>query len=63
MDNNNKISSFSYKSPSVTIFGGLGYVGDPLIESLKDDYDVSVVDPNWYDNLHESKQQETEKEP
>lgn len=35
---------------SVTIFGGLGYVGDALIELLKDDYDVTVIDPNWFDN-------------
>lgn len=37
---------------SVIIFGGLGYVGDPLIESLKDEYNVTVVDPNWFDNFH-----------
>ena len=36
---------------SVTIFGGLGYVGDSLIEMLKDDYDITVIDPNWFDNF------------
>ncbi len=36
---------------SVTILGGLGYVGDAIIELLKDDYDLTVIDPNWFDNF------------
>ncbi len=40
---------------SVTIFGGLGYVGDSLIKLLKDDYEVTVIDPNWYDNYYKYK--------
>ena len=34
----------------VIIFGGLGYVGDPLIKLLRSEYDLTVVDPNWFDN-------------
>lgn len=34
------------------IIGGLGYVGDPLIKLLKDQYELTVVDPNWFDNKH-----------
>lgn len=34
----------------VTIVGGLGYVGDPLIKLLKTEFEVTVVDPNWFDN-------------
>ena len=43
------------KKKSVTIFGGLGYVGDSLIELLKDVYDVTVIDPNWFDNFYKFK--------
>lgn len=35
---------------SVCIVGGLGYVGDPLIALLRNDFQVTVVDPNWFDN-------------
>lgn len=35
---------------SVIIFGGLGYVGDPLIRLLRENYHVTVVDPNWFEN-------------
>ena len=35
---------------SVIIFGGLGYVGDPLIESLKDEY--KYVESFWRGNVH-----------
>lgn len=36
----------------VIIFGGLGYVGDPLIGMLKDKYEITVIDPNWFDNFY-----------
>ena len=38
------------KNKKVVIFGGLGYVGDPLIKLLKDDFNLTVVDPNWFKN-------------
>ncbi len=44
MDNNNKISSFSYKSPSVTIFGGSGFLGRYIVNRLaKQGYLINVV--------------------